>query len=73
MNEITAAAIDSAVRIHKDFGPGLMDSVYEAILHRKLRLTYLKLSGLQVGLLLNFGAHLMRDGIARLVCDFNEK
>ena len=120
---ITAAAIDCAVKIHADLGPGLMESVYEAILHKKLQdkglrvarqvaipvtyeglsfqeafradlivedkvilelksidqiskahrkqlLTYLKRSGLQVGLLLNFGAHLMRDGIARVVCDF---
>lgn len=126
INIITGAAIDCAVRIHTDLGPGLMESVYEAILHKKLEsmgfrvarqvsipvkyegllfkegfradlivedrvilelksvdqiskahrkqlLTYLKLSGLQVGLLLNFGAHLMRDGIARVVCDFQEK
>ena len=125
INVITGAAIDCAVRIHTDLGPGLMESVYEAILHRQLEnmgfrvarqvpipvryeglsfkegfradlivedrvilelksvdqiskahrkqlLTYLKLSGLQVGLLLNFGAHLMRDGIARVVCDYQE-
>lgn len=125
INAITGAVVDCAVKIHADLGPGLMESVYEAILHKKLEgrglrvarqvaipvryeglsfqeafradlivegqvilelksidqiskahrkqlLTYLKLSGLQVGLLLNFGAHLMRDGIARVVCDYRD-
>jgi len=34
--------------------------------HVRQTLTYLKLSGLPVALLLNFGAPLMRDGIVRL-------
>ena len=35
--------------------------------HRRQLLTYLRTSGLKVGLLLNFGAASMRDGITRLV------
>ena len=35
--------------------------------HRKQMLTYLRLTGCRVGLLLNFGASLMRDGIERVV------
>jgi GxxExxY protein len=35
--------------------------------HKKQLLTYLWLSGLRLGHLLNFGAALMRDGIARIV------
>ena len=34
--------------------------------HRRQTLTYLRLSGLALALLLNFGAPLMRDGIVRL-------
>lgn len=34
--------------------------------HRKQVLTYLKLSGLKLGFLLNFGEALMKDGIWRL-------
>ena len=34
--------------------------------HRRQTLTYLKLSGYRLALLLNFGAPLMRDGIIRL-------
>ena len=35
--------------------------------HKKQLLTYLRLSGRRLGLLLNFGAPLMKDGIARVV------
>ena len=34
--------------------------------HRRQALTYLRLSGLRLALLLNFGAPLMREGIVRL-------
>jgi GxxExxY protein len=43
----------------------------EAI-HRAQLLTYLKLSKVSLGLLLNFNVPLMRDGIVRIVNDFNE-
>ena len=36
-------------------------------LHRKQIQTYLRLTGLKLGLLLNFGAALMKDGIVRCV------
>lgn len=35
--------------------------------HFKQTLTYLRLAGLRVGLLINFGAELVRDGIHRVV------
>ena len=38
--------------------------------HKKQTLTYLKLSNLQVGLLINFGAPLLKEGIHRIVNDF---
>ena len=38
-----------------------------APVHRKQTLTYLKLTGLKLGLLINFGAPLIKDGIFRLV------
>ena len=36
-------------------------------IHKAQLLTYLKLSGLQLGLLLNFNTLMMRDGIVRVV------
>ena len=40
-----------------------------ARVHPKQLLTYLRLTNLRVGLLLNFGAPLMRDGVKRIVND----
>lgn len=36
LDDITAAIIDSAMRIHKNLGPGLLESVYEVVLARAL-------------------------------------
>ena len=41
-------------------------------IHKAQLLTYLKLSKLSLGLLLNFNVPLMRDGIVRIVNEFNE-
>lgn len=35
--------------------------------HRKQVLTYLKLTGMKLGFVLNFGAATMKDGIARII------
>ena len=40
-----------------------------APVHRKQLLTYLRLTNLRVGLLLNFGAETMKEGITRVVND----
>lgn len=119
-NDISGAIVDSSLRIHQQLGPGLLESVYEAVLaadlvrrglavqrqvpvriafdglqfdegfradlivnglvivelksvqaltdaHKKQLLTYVKLSGCRVGLLLNFGEALMKNGIVRIV------
>ena len=41
-------------------------------IHKAQLLTYLKLSGLNLGLILNFNVYLMRDGIVRIVNEFSE-
>ena len=119
-NEIGTIVVDSAVKLHKSLGPGLLETVYEAILiqqlqkaglttqrqvlvpitfegvsydegfradiiiggkvilelkstevvhpvHKKQLLTYLKLTGLKLGYLLNFGEELMKNGITRII------
>jgi iron complex transport system substrate-binding protein len=120
---ITGIAIDVAIKIHRDLGPGLLESVYEILMcrelsrrglrverqkairidydgasfddafradlfiegaviieikslerlapiHTKQLLTYLRLANLTVGLLLNFGAATLKDGLKRVVNDY---
>ena len=119
-NEISRIVVDCAIRLHRDLGPGLFESVYEVLLayelknaglevkrqvaipieykgivfdegfradiiienkvilelksleavakvHKKQVLTYLRLTELKLGLLLNFGESLMKDGISRII------
>jgi GxxExxY protein len=119
-NEISGIVIDTAIKIHTALGPGLMESVYEEIIHYELLaiglrmerqrvipvtwksitmplgfkadlivenkvivelksvenlnpvhakqlLTYLKLTQLKLGLLINFNKRLLKDGITRIV------
>jgi GxxExxY protein len=120
LNHISGLVVDSALRIHRRLGPGLMENVYETVMGRDLTriglrverqvpisfdfegmwfenactadlvveravivelksvrvlapvfskqlLTYLRLLDLRLGLLLNFGSALMKDGIIRIV------
>tara|TARA_A100001037_G_C14739431_1_gene452516 strand:+ start:114 stop:494 length:381 start_codon:yes stop_codon:yes gene_type:complete len=122
LNDISGTVIECSVDIHRELGPGLMESVYHRILtyeprkrkfrvesevpipvewdghvidesfradmivnerllvelksieqtkpvHRKQTLTYLKLTGLRLALLINFGQELLKEGIHRLVND----
>jgi len=119
-NQIGTIIVNCAVRLHQEIGPGLLGSVYEAVLARRLSreglkvarqvpvkilidgeafeegfradlivedkviielksveaanpsykkqlLTYLKLTGLRLGYLLNFGDSLMKNGITRTI------
>jgi len=44
-----------------------------APVHRKVVPTYLRLSGLRLGLLVNFGAPMLKDGFERLVNGLDER
>ena len=37
IDEITGTVVDVALRLHRDLGPGLLESVYEALLARRLQ------------------------------------
>jgi len=36
LDDITGTVVDSAMKIHMELGPGLLESVYEAVLARAL-------------------------------------
>lgn len=118
-NELARDIVDAAFHIHKNLGPGLLESVYEVILahelekrglsvarqqsvpitydgiqfdegfcadlivedkviielksveqvapvHKKQLLTHLRLADKRLGLLINFGAPLIKEGICRI-------
>jgi len=124
-NEIGTEIVGASVAIHKELGPGLLETVYEIVLaheltqrglrvdrqvpipiqyhglrfeegfradlivggkvivelksvervvaaHKKQVQTYLQLTGLKLGYLLNFGEALMKDGITRAVNGLEE-
>ena len=62
VNEITGDILDASVKIHRMFGPGMLESVYERLLALEL-----ERRGHQVGLLVNFGMATMKDGFVRVV------
>ena len=39
-NEISKVVLDAAFEIHKELGPGLLESVYEAVMEYELINTY---------------------------------
>ena len=126
INQVTGDIIDSALKVHRMFGPGMLESVYERLLAIELRKrgykvdcqkpigfayegesfddafrldllvddavvvelkstgtmnpvfakqlrTYLVLSGLTIGLVVNFGMSLLKDGIVRVINSHNLK
>ena len=126
IDSLTAEVGDACIGIHRELGPGLLESVYELVLagelerhglkvdrqkpvdithngihhraafrmdllvqdrlvleikavehlnnsHLKQLLTYLRLTGLSVGLLLNFSGSIMKEGIRRVVNDHRSR
>lgn len=119
INGITEKVIGCAIRVHRDLGPGLLESIYESALCVELNLaglryqrqmavpvtyrgrpigehridlmvqdlvvielksvermdrvfeaqllTYLKISGKKIGLLINFNSRLLKNGIRRFI------
>jgi GxxExxY protein len=124
IDDISGDILDVSIRMHRQLGPGLMESVYEIVLagklldlgysverqrpidiefegrrfeaafridllvdervlvelksverlnaaHAKQLLTYLRLTGQRLGLLINFGGATLKEGFRRLVNDYH--
>jgi hypothetical protein len=79
-DKLSNQVIGCAIEVHKTLGPGLLESTYEQCLayelksvdnilpiHQAQLLTYMKLSGIGIGLLMNFNVKFMKTGIKRMV------
>lgn len=81
VEEVSAIVVDTAYHLHRDLGPGLLESVLAedclaielksvevlAPVHAKQVLTYLRLLHQPLGLLINFGAATFKEGVRRIV------
>jgi GxxExxY protein len=123
VDQLSAKVIDAAIKVHRELGPGLLESAYEVCLAYELRdsglmvetqkplpvmyrgvkldcgyrldivvegeiilelkavekllpiheaqlISYLRLSGISLGLLVNFHSQLLKDGLKRLVHNY---
>ena len=77
---LTESIIGAAIEVHRHFGPGLMESVYEWALCKELELRGIKMENQQsvvirykqlldvpLGLLFNFHAIILTKGVNRLI------
>ena len=62
-SELTHTLISGAIEVHREKGPGLIESIYEWCLLPD----YMKLLDVPVGLLINFHEMKVTDGISRLI------
>ncbi|HIK29730.1 MAG: GxxExxY protein [Oscillatoriaceae bacterium SKW80] len=69
LDEISGQVIGAAIEVHRELGPGLLESAVETLLpiHEAQLLTYLKLRKLRLGLLINFNVPILKNGIKRLL------
>ena len=85
---LSEQVIAACIHVHRELGPGLLESAYERCLahelsarslvieikaierllplHEAQLLTYLKLTGIHAGLLINFNAPTLKQGLRRL-------
>jgi hypothetical protein len=68
LEDLTQEIIGAAIEVHRELGPGLLDSACEECLCHEAQLpTYLKLAGKRIGFIINFNVPVLRDGIVRKV------
>jgi GxxExxY protein len=67
INQITGVVIDSAMKVHSAFGPGLLESAYKACLVYELRKRGLRVD-VEVGLPLIYDGVKLDDVGTGLIC-----
>jgi len=72
INQMTQTIIGAAIEVHRHCCPGRLESETVLPIHEAQLLTYLKLGGYQVGLLLSFNVSQLRDGMVRKVLGLPE-
>jgi hypothetical protein len=76
--ELSEQIIGAAIEVHRATGPGLLESAYQNFLevkavekliarHEAQLLTYLKLSGKRIGLMINFNSAVIRNSLIRRI------
>jgi hypothetical protein len=68
INARTGQIVDTALKVHTFLGPGLLEK--QLPIHEAQLLSYLRLTGFRVGLLINFHEEHLKDGIKRRVHRF---
>jgi hypothetical protein len=71
INKLTEGIIGAAIEVHREVGPGLLESAYQRALAHELRLRGLsfeeqRLTKCRIGLLLNFRSTVLTRGLKRL-------
>lgn len=71
INQLAKTIIGCAIDVHRHPAPDLPENAYEEALCIELEqahvLTYLKATGKKTGLLINFNARLLREGVKRFI------
>jgi PD-(D/E)XK nuclease superfamily protein len=74
LDAIARAAVGAALEVHRVLGPGFLELIVELKaadrllpIHQAQVLSYLKATGHQLGLLINFHESLLKHGIKRIV------
>lgn len=67
LDEMAHQVIGAAIEVHRHLGPGYLECVYEAPIHKAQMISYLKANDLRLGLLINFQVAILKRGIQRVV------
>jgi PD-(D/E)XK nuclease superfamily len=67
---LVTRVIGCAIRVHTALGPGFLESIYKKAMAIELKaegLSYLRTTGIRVGLLINFRVAILPHGLRRVV------